>query len=276
VHVSEINIYPVKSCRGISVAEADVEARGLEGDRRYMLVDEKGRFLTQRLHPRMALIDVRATTEGYRVEAPGQPPLELPRALSSGAEHAVKIWRDDVRATLAGEHFNIWFSQYLGFACGLVYMADDQHRPVPNEAAEFDDEVSFADGAPLLLISTGSLADLNGRLAEPVTMARFRPNIVVEASVPFVEDSWRSIGIGSAEFAVAWACSRCILPTIDPATGVKHPRGEPLETLRSYRRVGPQVMFGQNLIPRKLGTIRVGDAVHVIDAGRSRDTASPQ
>ena len=276
MHVSEIKIYPIKSCRGFSVPQAEVEARGLVGDRRYMLVDANGRFLTQREHPRMALIDVRGTHDGYRVEGPGQPPLTIPRVLATGAESEVRIWRDTVSATLAGEDINIWFSQYLGFACGLVYMADNQHRPVPNEAAEFDDEVSFADGAPILLISTGSLADLNGRLAAPVTMDRFRPNIVVEAPTPFVEDSWRSIAIGSAELAVAWQCSRCILPTIDPATGVAHPRQEPLETLRSYRRVGPKVMFGQNLIPRKHGAIRIGDAVRVIDTARGRDTASAQ
>jgi uncharacterized protein YcbX len=263
VHVSEIYIYPIKSCRGIPVAEAKVEARGLVGDRRYMLVDAKGRFLTQREHPRMALIAVQATRGGYRVEAPGQLPLDIPAALESGAESDVRVWRDTVPATLAGEEINIWFSQYLGFACGLVYQAAHQHRPVTNEAAEFDDEVSFADGAPLLLISTGSLADLNSRLAEPVTIVRFRPNLLVEAATPFVEDAWKSIAIGSAEFAVAWGCGRCIMPTIDPATGVKHPRGEPLETLRSYRRVGPKVMFGQNLIPRKHGTIRVGDTVRV-------------
>ncbi|HEY7671130.1 MAG TPA: MOSC N-terminal beta barrel domain-containing protein [Gammaproteobacteria bacterium] len=262
MHVSAINIYPIKSCRGFSVPEAEVEARGLAGDRRYMLVDANGKFLTQREHTRMALIDVHATRDGYRVEAPGQPPLEIPHALASGVESEVRIWRDTVPATLAGEDINIWFSQYLGFACGLVYQALDQHRPVTNDAAEFDDEVSFADGAPILLISTGSLADLNGRLAAPVTMDRFRPNIVVEAP-PFIEDSWRSIAIGSAELAVAWQCGRCILPTIDPATGVKHPRGEPLETLRSYRRVGPKIMFGQNVIPRKRGTIRVGDSVRV-------------
>jgi uncharacterized protein YcbX len=263
VHVSEINIYPIKSCRGFSVPQADVEARGLAGDRRYMLVDANGKFLTQREHPHMALIAVHATRGGYRVEAPGQPPLTIPRALATGAESEVRIWRDTVPATLAGEDINIWFSQCLGFACGLVYMADNQHRPVTNEAAEFDDEVSFADGAPILLISTGSLADLNGRLDEPVKMDRFRPNIVVEAATPFVEDSWRSIAIGSAELAVAWQCARCILPTVDPATGIKHARGEPLETLRSYRRVGPKVMFGQNVIPRSRGTIHVGDTVRV-------------
>jgi uncharacterized protein YcbX len=276
MHVSEINIFPIKSCRGFSVPQAEVEARGLAGDRRYMLVDANGKFLTQRENPHMALIAVHATRDGYRVEAPGQPPLTIPHALALGAESQVRIWRDTVPATLAGEDINIWFSQYLGFACGLVYMADNQHRPVSNEAAEFDDEVSFADGAPLLLISTGSLADLNGRLAEPVTMTRFRPNLVVEAPTPFIEDSWRSIAIGSAEFAVAWQCSRCILPTIDPETGVKHPRQEPLETLRSYRRVGPKVMFGQNLIPRKRGTVHVGDTVRVVDGGRGRDTMRAQ
>jgi uncharacterized protein YcbX len=241
-----------------------------------MLVDANGKFLTQREHTRMALIDVRATRGGYLVAAPGQPPLEIPRALASGAEFEVRIWRDTVPATLAGEDINIWFSQYLGFACGLVYMADNQHRAVTNEAAEFDDEVSFADGAPILLISTGSLADLNSRLAEPVTMNRFRPNIVVDAPRPFVEDSWRSIAIGSAELAVAWQCSRCILPTIDPATGVKHPSQEPLETLRTYRRVGPKIMFGQNVIPRNPGTIHVGDTVRVLAAERGRDTANAQ
>jgi uncharacterized protein YcbX len=228
-----------------------------------MLVDATGKFLTQREHPRMALIDVRAARDGYRIEAPGQPPLEIPRALAAGAGYEVRIWRDTVPATRAGEDINLWFSRYLGIPCDLVYMADDQHRPVTNEAAQVDDEVSFADGAPILLISTGSLADLNRRLAEPVRMDRFRPNLVVEAPTPFIEDSWRSIAIGSAELEGAWPCARCILPTIDPATGVKHPRGEPLETLRSYRRVGPKILFGRNVIPRNRGTLRVGDTVRV-------------
>jgi uncharacterized protein YcbX len=264
LHVSEIYVYPIKSCRGIAVSRADVGARGLAGDRRYMLVDAKGRFLTQREHPRMALVHVSPEEGGYRVVAPGQTPLHLPGSLVGGSECDVRVWRDDVQALLAPEEFNIWFSQVMGFACGLVYMGDHQHRPVTNENAEFDDEVSFADGAPLLLISKGSLMELNARLARPVTMGHFRPNVVVDTETAFAEDGWSAIRVGGAEFAVAWPCSRCILTTIDPESGAKDPGGEPLETLKSYRRVGPCVMFGQNLIPRRHGAIRVGDSVHVL------------
>lgn len=261
MHIGALHIYPIKSCRGISVERAEVEPRGLRGDRRYMLVDGNGRFLTQREHPRMALIDVALEHDGYRVEAPGQPPLHVPVALAAGAECEVRIWRDTVQATLAAEEFNIWFSKIMGFACGLVYLAEHQHRPVQHDAAGFDDEVGFADAAPLLLISTGSLADLNSRLAEPVAMRRFRPNVVVESGEAFVEDTWRSFEAGEARFDAGWQCSRCVLTTIDPATGEKDAGGEPLETLKSYRRVGPKVMFGQNMIPRRCGTIRVGDTV---------------
>jgi uncharacterized protein len=263
LQVSAITIYPIKSCRGISVPSAEVESRGLAEDRRFMLVDAKGRCVTQREHPRMALIDVYRDDGGYRVAAPGQRPLHLPRAAPGGGECDVKIWGDTAQATLVGEEANAWFSQYLGFGCGLVHMEDHQHRAVTNGSAAFDDEVSFADAAPLLLISTASLADLNGRLAAPVAMQRFRPNVVIDTDTPFAEDAWKSIAIGGAELAIGWPCSRCVLTTIDPESGVWDARGEPLETLKTYRRVGPRVMFGQNLIPRRYGAIRVGDAVRV-------------
>jgi hypothetical protein len=262
LQVSAIYIYPIKSCRGISVPSAEVESRGLKEDRRFMLVDAKGRCVTQRDHSRMALIDVHRDEGGYRVEAPGQPPLHVPQA-ARGGECEVKIWSDTVQARLVGEGVDAWFSQYLGFTCGLVHMEDHQHRPVTNESAAFDDEVSFADAAPLLLISTASLEDLNARLTAPVAMRRFRPNVVVDTDTPFAEDAWKSIAIGAAQLAVAWPCSRCVLTTIDPESGVRDARGEPLETLKTYRRVGPRVMFGQNLVPRRRGTIRVGDAVRL-------------
>ena len=262
--VSELYIYPIKSCRGIAVASAEVEARGFAGDRRYMLVDAKGRFLTQREHPRMALIDVQRGDDGWRVAAPGRPALRIPLQLREGTECEVRIWRDTVQALLAPEEVNLWFAEVMGFACGLVYMGDHHHRPVSHEGAEFDDEVSFADSAPLLLISTGSLADLNARLARPVTMRHFRPNLVVDARAPFTEDGWVGIAAGSAVLAVSWPCSRCVLTTVDPGTGERDAGGEPLETLKTYRRVGPRVMFGQNLVPRRPGTVRVGDAVRLL------------
>jgi MOSC domain-containing protein len=269
LQVSAIHIYPIKSCRGLAVASATLEARGLAGDRRYMLVDANGRFLTQRQHPRLALVGIEAVDGGYRVTAPEQPALALPPALGSGTVATVTIWRDRVEALLADESVNLWFTRYLGFACGLVYMRDDQHRPVSNPAAEFDDEVSFADGAPLLLLTTASLAELNGRLARPVAMQRFRPNLVVDGAAPFAEDQWRTIAIGTTELTVAWPCARCALPNVDPRTGERDPQGEPLATLMTYRRTGAKVLFGQNLIPRVFGTLRVGDALRVQEKATS-------
>lgn len=266
--VSQLFVYPIKSCGGIAVEAAPVESRGLATDRRYMVVDANGRFLTQRQHPRMALIGLSRDEDAYIVEAPGKEPLRLPISLAASVTTAaspcrVRVWRQTVEATLADENTNIWFSSYLGFACGVVYMEDHQHRPVQNEVAEFDDEVSFADGAPILLTSEASLSELNQRLEKPVTMARFRPNIVVSADTPFAEDEWRRIEIGSVRLDVGWSCSRCAMTTVDPRVGVRDRDGEPMRTLMTYRRQGPSVYFGQNLLPRKLGVIAVGDAVEV-------------
>jgi MOSC domain-containing protein len=265
--VTELNIYPIKSCRGFSVETAEVEPRGLAHgfarDRRYMVVDANGRFLTQRLHPRMSLIDVSLGTDGYVVEAPGMSALRLPPSLPDPTDCEVRIWKDTLQAGLADADTNLWFSEYLGFACGLAFMGDHQHRPVGNASAVFDDEVSFADGSPLLLISEASLAGLNEKLPYAVPMRRFRPNVVVTADRPHAEDDWRAFDVGGARFDVGWPCERCILPTVVPETGERSADGEPLATLRSYRRFGAVVLFGQNLLPRRLGTIRVGDTLDV-------------
>jgi uncharacterized protein len=268
-HVTEINIYPVKACGRVARDSEVVGPRGLEGDRRYMLVDAAGRFLTQRQHPRLALIRVADDdARGYRLDAPGMPQLTLPRAWDAGSvpaasEVAVTIWRTQVHATAVGDEAGAWFAHFLGVPCSLVYQSRDQHRAVPNPAAQFDDEVSFADGAPLLLTSEASLAELNSRLDEPVTMRRFRPNLVVDADEAFAEDAWRYLRVGEAEFDVAWPCSRCVVTTIDPETGIKSPSGDPLRTLRGFRKTEGGVMFGQNLIPRRLGRIGVGDLVEI-------------
>lgn len=265
--VSRIFVYPIKSCAGIEIGEADVGPRGLDGDRRYMIVDAHGRFVTQRQFPQMALIEPAFVPNGFKVTAPGCEPLELPAAMTAGiggaTDCSVRIWRQAVEATLAPSDVNIWFSGVLGFACGLAFMADDQHRPVENEAAAFDDEVSFADGAPLLLISEASLADLNARLDTPVAVRNFRPNLVVTADAPFAEDRWQSITVGEVGFDVAWPCSRCIMTTVDPATGERRSDGEPMRTLRAFRQRGRNVYFGQNLLPRRLGRIEVGASVKV-------------
>jgi uncharacterized protein YcbX len=287
--VVELNVYPIKSCGRIGRESAVVEARGLAGDRRYMLVDANGEFLTQRRHPRMALIRIADEgAEGFRVETPGQEPLRLPWRWPTGPTLPVTIWRSHVEATAVAPEIGEWFSDFLGLACRLVFLAEHQHRAVPNEAAHFDDEVGFADAAPLLVISDASLAELNARLPAPVSMRRFRPNLVVTAERPFAEDEWKRMRIrrgddsrggdgdgggdggdgdkdteASVVLEIAWASARCVLTTIDPDTGVPDPGGEPLRTLRGFRRGPRGVLFGQNVIPRRLGTIRVGDRVDV-------------
>lgn len=264
--VTAINVYPIKSCGGIARQSAEVRARGLDGDRRYMLVDGDGVFLTQRRYPQLALVRVADDGDGgFRVDAPGRPTLRLPRAWPDGPSVEVTVWRDRVQATALPDEIGAWFAGVVGLPCRIVYMADDQHRAVPHDAAAFDDEVSFADAAPLLLASEASLADLCSRLPSPIAMRRFRPNIVVDGDAPFVEDGWRRIAVGEAELEVAWPSARCVLTTVDPDTGAMDPAGEPLRTLRSFRRGPGGVLFGQNLIPRRLGTLRVGDHVEVFD-----------
>ena len=275
MRLAEIRIYPIKSCGGISVAGAVLEPRGFAGDRRYMLVNECGRFLTQREHPRMATIRVREaggssesggsakSPAGWVVEAPGQRPLTLPASLASGPQRAATVWRDSLDLTEADPAVNRWFSDALSIPCRLVNMSDGQVRPLRPGRGRDGDQVSLADGAPVLLTATASLAQLNGRLPRPVGMLNFRPNLVAETVTPFEEDQWGRIRIGEAEFDVAWACTRCVTTTIDPETAVKDPDGEPIRTLKTFRRGPEGVLFGQNLIPRRLGTVSVGDPIYI-------------
>lgn len=266
LQVSALYVYPIKSCSGISVSSARVEARGLEFDRRYMLVDDNGRFLTQRQIPRMALLQTSIGGSELLVSRPDGSVLTLPLRPSFRDSARVRVWRSELDADVAGADVNAWFSEYLDRPTRLVYMADHQHRRVAAQrATRPDDEVSFADGAPVLLISEGSLADLNERLGAPVSMLRFRPNIVVNASAAFIEDTWRRIRISDTEFEVAWPCSRCTIPTVDPASGAVDDHGEPLATLRAYRRDGAGVFFGQNLLTRGAGIVNVGDSIELPD-----------
>ena len=258
--VSRLFVYPIKSCRGIAVDRVELGPRGFGWDRRYLLVDAAGGFLSQRRHPHMALIETAFADDGLVVRAPDRAPLDLPRSLDPSRHETcrVKVWNDTVEALLAASEVNLWFSEVMGFACGLVHLADHQHRPLHRAEAAFDDELSFADAAPVLMISEASLTELNRRLTTPVGMNRFRPNLVVTADSPHAEDGWRSLTIGEVRLDVAWPCSRCVLTTVDPATGVKDPANEPMRTLQGYRRRDRQVYFGQNLIPRAPGTITVG------------------
>lgn len=259
IEVSGLFIYPIKSLRGLALSEAVVEKRGLQRDRRMMLIDSDGRFLTQREHAKMALFNVALDEQGLKVSVEGSGEIQIPGETTD--EHvAATVWNDEVDARAVSADVDRWFTDALGLPCRLVAMVQDSIRPVhPVLSPDGGDEVSFADGEPLLLISEESLEDLNSRLNEPVPMKRFRPNVVVRACRPFEEDEWSTVGIGDAAFRQTRLCGRCIVTTIDTETAVSGP--EPLRTMAKYRIRGTHAMFGSKLVPTKLGTISVGDSV---------------
>jgi uncharacterized protein YcbX len=266
VRVTRIAIYPIKSTAGVAVDACAVEAQGLAMDRRWMVVDEHGGFFTGREYPMLTQVRSRVDEDGLRINAPGMGEIGVPVPPDSAPVRPVRVWNDECRAVSAGADVDDWFTELLAARCHLVYMGDTRQRPVDADYGHAGDRVSFADGYPLLLLSEASLADLNTRLPEPVSMGRFRPNLVVDGCEAYEEDGWRKITIGETQLDGAKNCARCVFTTVDPDNGDKHPQLEPLRTLGSYRR-GPDggVLFGQNLIPRLLGTIRVGDVVTVGD-----------
>ena len=270
IALSGLYIYPVKSAAGTQTTLAQVVHRGLEHDRRWMLVDAKGRFMSQRKHPRMALIWV---TLGNQIclEAPHQPPLRLSLVPEQPTEMTVEIWGDLCRAWSMGSDAANWLSQFLETPCQLVYMPDQAQRPVAHGKLGTDKLVSFADAYPFLLISEASLADLNSRLTTPIPMNRFRPNLVVMGCDAFAEDTWAKIRIGDIVFSVAKGCDRCSIPGVDQATGVA--TKEPLPTLATYRRWQGKIWFGQNLVQENLGELRIGDPIEVL---AHKETASAQ
>ncbi len=256
-HVSALYVYPIKSCRGIRVDEWRVERRGFFADRRWMIVDAEGNFVTQREISLLSLVDTSVDSDSLSVSAPGCSRLTLPLTHSAPLR-TVRIWQDRVSACMHPEG-SAWFSELLGAPHELVYMTDTEHRPVNPTRARAGDIVSFADGYPFLLISEASLADLNARLQEPMTMERFRPNIVITGTEPFAEDTYTEVWLGAISFRGVKRCDRCVVTTIDPLTGE---RGrEPLRTLAKYRLEDQRVWFGMNLIHDGTGTLRVGDPV---------------
>jgi uncharacterized protein YcbX len=175
----------------------------------------------------------------------------------------VNVWKSEVAAKPA-DAADAWLSEFLQQPVRLVHMDAGVNRPMTDVHSQAGDEVSFADAFPMLLVTRAALDGLNARLAKPVSMLQFRPNLVVDGAPAHAEDGWKRIRIGEVEFDVAKPCSRCVFTTVDPLRGERDPDGEPLRTLIGYRRSGDGVTFGQNLIPRSPGTLRIGDAVTVL------------
>jgi uncharacterized protein YcbX len=264
MRLASLHVYPIKSCGGFSPETWQADDHGFLYDRRWMLVDPAGEFITQREQPRMALIRVSVEHPHLRVEAPGMPKLTLPLEPMGGRPMKVRVWRDQVEAWLPDQQADRWFTECLGLPCGLAYMPEDILRPVDPQYAAPWREISFADGFPFLIIGQGSLDDLNRRLTEPVSMNRFRPNLVIEGAPPFAEDRWRQIRIGDLAFELVKPCARCVITTTDQATAA---RGvEPLRTLATYRTSGSSVMFGQNALHDSAGWVKRGEGVEVLEA----------
>lgn len=262
--LTSLHIYPIKSLKGIALNEARIERRGLQYDRRWMLVDVNNKFLTQREFPKMATISVGIEPHGLKIDSNDKNSLFVPFDVEPSETAEVEVWQSRCPADFVSAEADRWFSEVLDTECRLVYMSDQSVRTIDRDyAITKDDVVSFADGYPFLIANEASLAELNSRLTNVVGMNRFRPNFVVNGSKAFVEDDWKTVTIGSTNFHVAKPCGRCVITTVDQQTGIKDGI-EPLKTLASFRTRNTSVLFGQNLIARSEGgVVRLGDAVVV-------------
>ncbi len=270
--VAEIHVFPVKGMAGTAPSRALLQPWGLQHDRRWMVVDRTGRFLTQRVAPQMAVIQTEVTRLGatgsvLRLSHPDHGGIDIRVPGAEAPRLQVTVWRNTLQASLAEGAASAWISAVLGQDLRLVHMQDTSLRPINPAYGQPGESVSFADGYPVLLTSLGSLADLNARLARPVPIGRFRGNIVVGGAEAWAEDSWRLIRIGGAVLRVVKPCDRCIVTTVDQLTGLRPDRAEPLRTLGTFRHDERGIMFGQNLVPAEMGQIAVGDEVEVLERG---------
>jgi uncharacterized protein len=277
--VSELCVYPLKSCQGIDLTQTEVKIKGLVSDREMMLVSGTGKFITQRQFPQLAKVQVEISGQNItlKLEDESFPSLTFAPTLT-GRRLDVEIWRDRLQAIDQGDEVADWFHQLLNLdpdkVCRLVKESSQYNRILAQKyPSETDIPLSFADNYPVMLTATASLVELNHRIAEihlsqkqAIPMNRFRPNIVVSTGEPFIEDRWSLIQIGEIRFKMAKPCSRCIITTIDQKQGQKNQLKEPLNTLGTFRQLSEQgVMFGVNMIPQNEGIIRTGDRLHILE-----------
>lgn len=267
-------IYPIKSCQGIALEKAEVLAQGLDWDRKLMLVDAQGNFITQRQYPQLAQVRVNLITNTLELSHPRSGQFSLVPN-HQGVEIEVKVWRDRLGAIDQGDAIAAWFQQVLecSHPVRLVQQSPQHIRAIDlNYTPKEIKPVSFADGFPLLVTATASLDDLNQRLIvkyknenQIIPMDRFRPNLVIETDVSFAESNWRQIQINQVILNLVKPCSRCIVTTTDQQSGDRHPHQEPLKTLSSFRNLPQQgIMFGENAIPLQTGWLAIGDTVKLL------------
>lgn len=260
--VSELSIYPLKSAAPVSLTSMTLDVMGPQWDRRWMVVDKNNRFLSQRRYPLMSQINCSLTDSGLVLSSTGMENLTVDCSKLKN-EVSVNVWSDTVTVLDCGDEAAQWLSRLIAPDSRLVYMPDNCKRQVDTAYAALGTTVSFADGFPLLLISEASLNFLNDKLPQKISMQRFRPNIVVAGCEPFAEDSWSEIQIAGLNFSLVKPCSRCVIPSIDPATGRK--QSSVLSGLRELRLRDGEVYFGQNVIHHGVGELALNDSIKIIE-----------
>lgn len=266
VRLSEIWIYPIKSLGGVPLEKATVLEKGLQYDRRWMLVDENGLFMTQRVLPKMALFKLKmdnllAGKAGGKFKIHFSTEwIELPESASGELKEA-KIWDDRVWVQEVDTQISNWFSDRLNVKCKLVSFPENNNRLVDERYRVNHENVSLADAYPFLIIGQKTLEMLNAKLTNPVPMNRFRPNFVFTGGEPHEEDTWRDFSIGQNRFIGVKPCGRCVLTTVDQETGKKE--DEPLRTLATYRKQENKINFGQNLVAVDHLEVHVGDVITI-------------
>ncbi|MFT6906974.1 MAG: hypothetical protein ACJAS1_003647 [Oleiphilaceae bacterium] len=268
--VSGLYYYPVKSLRGISLDQAEIDDFGFRNDRRFMLIDDKNQFVTQRTHPQLSLLSVTVTTSksnefdslNISSESLGHLYFNMDQFRRFDVDISnVIVWNDSVEAVILKNKETQCLSEFLGLHVRLAYMSGSSFRQIDRQYYSEDKRVSFADGYPFLLTSEASLKDLNDRLSLPIPMTNFRPNIVISGGISaYAEDVWKRVIIGDITFELVKPCSRCVMTTIN-SNGWKSENKEPLKTLNKYRKNDFGICFGQNLVHLSQGEIRKGDVV---------------
>jgi len=261
--VTGLYIYPIKSGAPIPLPTAWAESRGLAMDRRFMVCDEEGGFITAREEPRLLGLVSTLVHDGLILSAPEKPPYYLHYREIGDQRRQVKVWNDILAGRRCPETLDRWLSDYLGQPVHLIYNDPDSYR-IAGRAPERP--VLFSDGYPILLTSEDSLQAIRDEGPADAEMRRFRPNLVVKGAEAWAEDGWKRIAIGEVELELVKPCERCVLITRDPLSGDKHPRSEPLRTLaRIHRSADGRVCFGHNLMVTKPGLLEVGAQVHVLE-----------
>jgi len=259
IYLSEIYIYPIKSLPGIRLNKAKCLSKGLKFDRRWMLVDSKGKFISLRNERKLINFTIDQTGLGFDIgSSEMKSTIQLPHTLADGDERKVKIWDDEVISLQGNLGWDDWFSEALGRAVSLVYFPEENDRKIKEKWQVEGESVSLADGYPYLIIGQNSLDNLNQKLKKPIGVERFRPNFVFKGDESYSEFLWKEFSIGDVDFMGLKPCERCIVTTIDTITGIAEK--EPLKTL-SKEKIDEKIVFGQHVLARETGEVKIGDDI---------------